>query len=234
MNKFELDERFALGPSILHLASCGPETAAGTILEALDTSDERKMPELLAKFPNLDAFQSALGKIVGEDPFDPSIQEAYWIGNMQLRKALDKNNYQKLLGIYRKHGAFTGFIDELATRIPKKVIFHHNFQVTWIGVADAGGLDRSLSAANNCMIRGGKITEIGGKKLRVEIDRLKKGIRGYVMKKNHEIAGYDPILVKNLKAGDLVAVHWGGTVMRISKEQMQQLEYWTNETVKML
>ena len=236
MPDFETDARFAIGPGASHLSSCGPETAPGTLLRYLQTGEDSGIHEMLKKYPNLDSFQATLAEIAGLDPFDPQVQEAYWLGNRLLQKATDPENYEKLLNHYQRHGAFSGFIAELKKRKPQETIFHHNFQVAWIGIENIGGkLDRSLGAVNQCMIRGGKVMNISGNTAHVNQFTLEKsaGNQYYLGIKEQEIK-FDTALVDNLQPGDLVATHWGAVATQISQNQLTALEYWTERVVELL
>jgi hypothetical protein len=175
-----------------------------------------------------------LGQISGLDPYDPKIQEAYWIGN-DLLKSVDREDAQKvLLQFYKRSELPREYMNELNDVLSKPAILHHNFQVAKIAVIDSGGMWDRLDPVNNCMVRSADISEISDDRIKVNAVRLIKNRHEFSLEKKDEFVKYDQNLVGNLKTGDKVALHWGTVAMELSKDQEEQLIYWTQEVAKII
>ena len=235
MSKYELDARFVYGPKHSHFTESKLEVVSETLRNVITSHQETKeVREVLDQFPHLKAFQGALGKMAGIDSYDPEIQEAYWIGN-DLLKSIDRSDAREvLLQFYKKSELPDGYMNELGGVLSKPVILHHNFQVAKIAVIDSGGMGDNLDPVNNCMVRSAEVLEISDDRVKVNADKLYKNQYGYAIEKKDEIVKYEANLVGDLKAGNIVALHWGAVAMHLNEDQEKQLNYWTQEVAKLL
>jgi len=235
MTNYELDARFVYGPKHSHFTESKLEVVTDTLRQAITSRQETSgVREVLDQFPHLHAFQGALGQISGLDPYDPKIQEAYWIGN-DLLKSVDREDAQKvLLQFYKRSELPREYMNELNDVLSKPAILHHNFQVAKIAVIDSGGMWDRLDPVNNCMVRSADISEISDDRIKVNAVRLIKNRHEFSLEKKDEFVKYDQNLVGNLKTGDKVALHWGTVAMELSKDQEEQLIYWTQEVAKII
>lgn len=237
MSKYELDARFVYGPKHSHFPPEKLAVVTNTLRRVITSHQESsEVREVLDQFPHLKAFQGALGEIAGFDPYDPKIQEAYWIGNDVLGGINRTKAQEVLLEFYKKSGLPQDYMNELERALEKPVILHHNFQVAKIAVLDSGGLGNNLDPVNNCMIRSAEILAVLDDKVKVNAEKLLKKQNDYTIEKKDEIVNYEQRMVGNLKIGDQVALHWGGVAMKLNKdkEQERQLVFWTREVAKSL
>jgi len=233
MTNYELDARFVYGPRHSHFPPKELKVVEKILRSGITAKEEPRIRELMSHFPHLNAFQNALGNLYGVDAFDPRIQEAYWIGNGFLEES-GRNAGRALFNSYKKEYLPKEYLKEIEKVSEEGVILHHNFQVTKIAVIDSGGLEKSLDAVNNCMIRSARVTEVSNDTVDVSALKLCKSERGYEMKKHDMVVGYDRSLVGVLNTGNHVALHWGHVSMCISESQNSELNYWTEKIVKKL
>jgi hypothetical protein len=234
VGNLEIDARFALGPRQLHLRPDEIDSASRILVDAAMGRMVVGGEEVLKKFPHLDAFQEVLGRMVGMDPYDPRVQEGYWIGNNLLKRALGKKVGMELVNCYRRHNLPSFYLTELERLSLQKVVLHHNFQVTQISVLDSGGLRGSLVAVNNCLVRLATVNGVESGQAEIQSVELRKKHVGYGLERTTERVSVDLGMVGELQEGDKVAVHWGAVAMKLDKKQSEQLEQWTKEVVKNL
>lgn len=83
------------------------------------------------------------------------------------------------------------------------------------------------------MIRWGTVQKISKKEAVVILNSLRlKGKHAYQIVKVRETVPYSSSLMKNLKIGDIVAVHWKMLVKILSKEEETNLKFWTEKVLK--
>lgn len=238
--------RFSLPPN--SLGYCGqnsaPEKFKKCVVDGVSGIDQPEIQQELEKFIVLNPYLETLATITGKSKFSREVIEAYWLGNDELKKAKPKD-YSLLLDNFSKQGVPSWFVDELRSRLPKKFIPHHLFQVLHVGVGRASGsVPFNLASVNNCMIRWGKVTRIMGDKLEADLTSLDgkigdenvgdKNVNSLKLVQNPCQANFPPGFLPNLKIGDFVAVHWSQAVKILSPKEVTQLDFWTREILDSL
>ncbi len=227
----KLAARFSLAPNIL--GYCGRKNAFKIFKDCIINSKCNAVKRELESFIVLDPYLETLSKITGYDKFSYSNIEAYWLGNKNLKKAKEKD-YKLLISNFRKKKVPEFFLKELKSKVPKKFIPFHLFQVLYIGVGKASGsVPYNMDSINNCMVRWGKVEKKEKDYLTINLNSLMKRGKKYnlILKKGRYT--YRPEFLPNLKLGDTVAVHWREVVKKLTKEEVRKIEYWTKQVIKL-
>jgi len=190
--------------------------------------------EELSKFIALNPYMETLARVIGEKKFSYKVAEAYWLGNDELKKA-KLNHYRLLLKFFTKQGVPSWLVDELGKQVPKKFIPFHLFQVLHVGVGRASGaVPFNLDSINNCMVRWGTIEKIENGELRIENWGLERKHDKYILVKQDTKVAFREDFLPGVKVGDMVAVHWGQAVKKLTPKEVANLAYWTGEVLKVV
>lgn len=197
----------------------------------------------LEKFVALNPYLETISAILQKPKFSYEVIEAYWLGNQLLSKA-NLGDYKILLDNFLKQGVPIWLVEELRRRQPKKFIPFHFFQILHVGVGRvSGSVPFNIETVNNCMVRWGKVLDIKKDEIIVDLLYLKASLKtnkDFVVKicnpKWNNLSTkveYLPDLLPGVKEGDFVAVHWGHAVKVLSKNELNQLQFWTNEVLSL-
>jgi Family of unknown function (DUF6390) len=231
MDGFALAARFSLATNRRNF--CGPTGAEATLYRAITEGSGRAATEdALARFEALYPYLAALGRRHGRDPFDLDVVEAYWIGN-PLLDAFGRAEFRPILDALVERGLPRFVARELDDALPEGAIPHHVFHVAFVGVgAVTGHVPTTLPNLEACRPAWATVTEVGARSLRVEgpVLALKNG-RLTLDRKETRSAEYDPKVVPDLHEGDVVALHWGWTALRLAPEQHRHLVEYTERSL---
>ncbi len=226
----QLGSRFCLPPN--SLGYCGRGTAPEKFKSCVIDGDCREIEEEFSKFIVFYPYIKTVSQLTGLHKYSHEVIESYWLGNDQLKKA-ELKHFKILLENFEKQGVPGWLIEELKTTPPKEFIPHHLFQVLYIGVGRASGsVPFNLDSSNNCMIRWGKVKKIKGDEAEVALKSLAKKDQRYKLIELKEKHPFDPRFFSNLRAGDVVAVHWRQIVKKLSAKETKNLSYWTSRVIK--
>jgi hydrogenase maturation factor len=171
-------------------------------------------------------------KISKKEKFSYEATEAYWLGGDILKKA-KLSDYKLLLKYFSKQGVPDWLVEDLKKQVPNKFVPLHLFQVLHVGVGRASGsVPYNLETINNCMVRWGEVIEICDSDLRLKICLLEKRRQGYRLSKVEENISFRRDFLPGVRVGDVVAVHWGQAVKKLTKKEMASLEYWTTQVLE--
>jgi hypothetical protein len=163
-----------------------------------------------------------------EDPLDPRVVEAYWIGNTLLDK-IDRS-------------AFLGQIDDRFRKrswrdhelvVAAAVIGHphHSFHVfcayPWIGLLRAGKVEPALRVLDRCRIRWGTVTAIEGERVRVESQPLvwNESMLSLGEPVEEDVAASSDVDVATaMVVGDTVSLHWDFICDRLAAPRLARLQ----------
>jgi hypothetical protein len=221
--------RYAFPPN--ELGYCGPDDA-GALLSHASTGDSA--PEIAARarsfdgaWPYLEAIAAAAGI---DDPLDPVVVEAYWVGN-DLLESVDP---AELLGQLRAKfvGQVGGFWDRVEPGAGP--LAHHTFQVfavyPWVGLL-RGGSPVPLSVLERCRIRWGSVVAVTGDHATVTSQPLvwESGELGLGAERTEIVrwAADGQALASDLAEGDLVSLHWDWVCDRLSVDQVSALRHFS-------
>lgn len=225
--------RYAYPPNALGL--CGPDDPAG-LLEAAATGDD---PALLgdraarfeAAWPYLQLIAAA-NRI--DDPLDPRVVDAYWVGN-GLLAAVSGPALRRLV------------TERLSPGLPPPPVLaaaasgwcQHSFHVLcvspWLGLLRAGRVGPALDVLDRCRIRTGTVTAVAGDAVVVVSRPLEwSGSRLVVGAARSETVrrAVDGVgLAGELAPGDTVALHWDWVCERLGPSARRRLETATTRNL---
>jgi len=229
--------RYAFMPNRLHL--CGPENQAD-ILEFYATISKKRpgksIRPLLESFETMYPYLELLAREnQNKNPFDEKIVEAYWVGNRLLDNVGGKSLFKHLSETVnlKKHLGFKEFI-KFAENFNIDSFPHHNFHI--FNIYRRKGKTKelhNLASYDACRISWGKIVDVGKKYLRVKTNPLKMDGRGKIyedsaIEKEILNEAEDSQLLTDAKSGDYVSLHWGAVCEKLSKEQVLNLQKFTD------
>ncbi|MBJ7477692.1 MULTISPECIES: DUF6390 family protein [unclassified Rhodococcus (in: high G+C Gram-positive bacteria)] len=150
--------RYAYPPN--ELGYCGPEDPSALLRQALGGSgsgDRDRARQFDGAWPYLEALAVGAGI---EDPLDPRVIEAYWVGS-DLLDSLDSATLLQHLRTAFGERENTGFLTALEDR--DRALAHHSFHVflvyPWVKLLRKRGAV-PLSVLQNCRIRCGVVEDV--------------------------------------------------------------------------
>ena len=220
--------RFAYPPNALGL--CGPADSASLLQRGSVGKDELGLRHQAQGFegawPYLQLIAAA-NEI--DDPLDPRVVEAYWIGNDLLRrvpiamlgKSLD-SRFRRRVG--PQWSALTETL-EVGARP------HHNFHVfsvyPWVGLLSRGPADEPLRVLDQCRIRWGQVQAVLPDQVMVQSRGLHwTGARLVLGDVRTETATWRSEglgFVAPVNPGDWVAMHWGWITQVLDPRQLRAI-----------
>jgi len=221
--------RFALPPN--SLGYCGRGTAPEKFKACILRGKCEGVEEELSKFIVLNPYLEMFRKITGKDKFSMDAAKGYWLGGEALKKAKSQH-YKLLLKYFAKQGVPDWLVEDLKKQVPKKFIPLHLFQVLHVGVGRASGsVPYNLETINNCMVRWGTVKELNIDHLTLNIYGLERKREKYILAQSEATVAYRGDFLPGVKIGDTVAVHWGQAIKKLSKEETDNLEFWTRQVL---
>lgn len=223
----QLAGRFALPPN--SLGYCGHNSAPEKFKNCFINEKCDGVQEELTKFIVFHPYLQTIADIFGMNKFSYDVVEAYCLGNDKLKQAKPEH-YNLLLRYFLEQGVPSWFVDELRANQPKKFIPMHLFQVLHVGVGKASGaVPFNLDSINNCMVRWGEVTKIIDNELTAEFNSIYKPNGIYDLTILEETVVFVEEVVKGIKVGDYVAIHWNQVIKILTDKEVTNLEYWTKE-----
>ncbi len=227
MNGTLLCTRYAFPPN--YFQYCGPDENR-TLSEYLRAqSHDHRLSGLLKQFPTLYSYLAAIAHANNiEDPFDPRVVRAYWLGNPLLESLNEQDVHTELAKGQQLERRFPrSMLKWIYSKISIGARLHHSFHVFNVFIRTGHlTLPITVESMDNCRIGWGKVLKKNGTELtltsqKIELHegrlRIKRGIKRTV--KTMEPARY--------KAGDLVSYHWGWVCDTITIRDAQYLNYYT-------
>ena len=224
--------RFSLATS--RREYCGPKGAPALLRRALE-DDEAVEPaaEALMRFEALSPYLAALAVKHRRRPLDLSVVEAYWIGN-ELLEGFTHQDFQAVLTALSKRGLPPGVASRLRVRLPENPIPHHAFHVFFVGVGQVtGSLPTTLENMDRCRPSWGLVTHRRRGVAEVERQPLVKRGRRLALGPPVEVqARVDPLFEREVRAGELLAMHWGEAAVPLSWDRRSHLELYTLRAIE--
>ncbi|PIN84138.1 hypothetical protein COV61_01040, partial [Candidatus Micrarchaeota archaeon CG11_big_fil_rev_8_21_14_0_20_47_5] len=221
-----LSAKFAFPPN--SFGYCGKNS----FFHAMKRKDCRLLKTELKHFRAHYAYLKLIASENGCFPFDRRAVNAFWIGNKLL-----ENISQKALKHFIAKELFAGKNSQragkLANNLPKGTLPHHSFHVLYVNFL-SNKVRRNTANYNKCCITSGKILSCGEKTVLVErFSICRKGGRLALGRRKENIvlerAGVR--LVGKIKKGDLLAIHWGMAVKKISAREAAELKGCTQRNI---
>jgi hypothetical protein len=172
-----------------------------------------------------------------DDPLDPRVVEAYWVGNGLLERVDAGRLVTHLDDRFRQRAGQAW--RHLTESMPEDAVPHHNFHVfgvyPWVGLLRAGNVQEPLRVLESCRIAPAHVEAVAGDEATVLVRplqwdgrRLRLGpwARRQVSWR-HEGLGFLP----ELRAGDWASVHWNWICDRLSPSSVAALRHYTTRAL---
>lgn len=229
--------RYAYPPN--RLGYCGTEDHA-SLFEYLSLRlGDGGLAELAQKFEGAFPYLKLIAAANHiRDPFDPSVVDAYWIGNALLERVEASELYSSLRARFRARMNNREF-SWLATELERGAKPHHNFHVFDIyrraGLMRDGKATVALDRMDRCRISWGRV--LLAKHSEIVVDR--QGLELH----NGKVALGRPKPVRlsritnrsgmtdELRPGDIVSIHWDWMCERLTSEKFRRLVANTRRAV---
>lgn len=197
--------------------------------------------EILTRFSTLYPYLELIARSNNiKDPLDRKVVEAYWLGNMLLKKVKTRSfsiHLSDTLELKKK--VVPKELNHSLSKLDQGALPNHAFHVTNI-YRRTGHLDipQTIQTMDACLINWGKVTKADHLSLTVQTQSLKTGPQGKLYFQN----GIDRVLywqgekdkLKNtIKAGDFVSYHWGYVCHKLNRPQLSNLIYYNNLAINL-
>jgi hypothetical protein len=230
--------RYSFMPNRLHL--CGPENQAD-ILEFYSRANENEKPKsitpILQQFETLYPYLKLIAAANQEkNPFGEKIVEAYWLGNEKLEKVPAAKLFSHIIDTLKlKRKVSQKEYKKFSSKFNKSALPHHNFHVfsVWRRTGHTK-TPQTLATMDACRISWGQVTKIKNQSLIVKTKPLTADKNGKIMESDffveREILNYFErnILLKNIRIGDCISLHWGCACEKIDTKQVANLQKYTD------
>jgi len=224
--------RYAFGPNRLHY--CGPDANAEVSAYIQAGASDPGLFSILKQFHTMYPYLQMIAWANGiADPFHPRVVEAYWLGNNLLTGVSKQQLFLHLAERLRlKRRLKPAEFDLITKAISQGAVPHHNFHV--FGVWRRTGHEKrehTLASLDACRVSWGKVKKVSGPVLIIETPPLiltegKLSLGKPVVKKiTRQLESYYDI--EQIKAGELLSLHWGVPCEVITKKQAQILKQLT-------
>ncbi len=212
------------------LGYCGPEgswQAFGQFLSAPTEQNAVAAKEALRKFYALYPYLELIATANDLQPFDAEVIEAYWIGNGLLQN-VQYSELQKTILSFQRFGLPRSIAEKKAAELPDELLPHHSTHVLYVNFINPK-VQPVVENLGNCLIQWAEVKGETKKAIKV------KGIElfsenGELKLREKEKIVQNPFNLQ-LKEKDLVTVHWGSVVEKISFDELKRLKKFTEETL---
>ena len=225
MNGAGLAARYAFPPN--RHGYCGSSSFRPALRDFLRGKKPPKSlePEL-KKFRTHYAYLILIARENGLRPFDPEVVEALWIGNSLLENVSERALRSFIRDLFPSDPSR---VKELVGGLPDGVVPHHSFNALYINfVTDA--VEKTTENYDSCCVTAGEIVSLSQKSAlvrRFSIARDKDGFYLGTVADEVALERNRVRLVEPVSAGDLVSVHWGMAVQKLSRNEFEALKKYT-------
>jgi hypothetical protein len=235
MNGVSLAARYGFPPN--SLGYCGKGTFASALRGDLDGIENSKTLEReLKKFKAHYAYLSLIARENDLEPFDPEVVEAFWIGNKLLENVSKESLASFIEGELFDEGQAPR-AKKLRSSLPDGILPHHSFNVLFINfVSDSVG--RTIENFDSCCITQGRVLSVSvdGKSVGMERDSISLDKQDFFFIKKTEsrvsLEKNNIRFLQRVSIGDILSVHWGMAIERLSKRRAGALEKYTMKNIR--
>jgi hypothetical protein len=215
----ELAACYAFPPNSLRY--CGQPT----FITALRSGRARALERELKKFTAHYGYLRLIAAENGLEPFDVRVVRAFWTGN-RLLENVSAAALRRFIARMIKDRARAR---KLVENLPDGALPHHSFNPLYVNFV-TGKVARSVRNYDSCCVTWGKVLRLRGTSVTVLRQCVARKSGRFVLRP--EIAAValekDGVrLVGPLKKGDVVSVHWGIIIERLTSARLAALERYT-------
>ena len=223
----QLFARYAFMPN--RLTYCGGDDNRALFDYCMAGVTDPGLRGLLKKFAGAMPYLRLIASCNGiADPFDRRVVEAYWLGNQLLDCVEARALYDSLRERFARQ-LKADQLDLVLGKAPAGAHPHHSFHV--LEVCPRNGWPQACSFMDNCRISWGVVIGLNGATLTTEVKPL-------VLTGNNLVLGnpeHRQIMrqidgcgfVDAVRPGDWISIHWGWACQVLSRQQVTNLERWT-------
>jgi hypothetical protein len=169
-----------------------------------------------------------------DDPLDPRVVEAYWVGSPLLERVDSRAFTSHLEERFRRRAGRAWGL--LGTSIPDGGVPHHDFHVfgvyPWVGLLRSGDGSEPLRVLESCRITPGSVVEVEGDEAVVLARPLTWDGRrlqlGAAVRRRAAWRRDGLGFLTDLRPGDLVSLHWDWVCDRLDVRQSRALARYTD------
>ena len=233
MKGTELAVRFSY--IVNKLGYCGPHKAKESFADYFSKQNDAEIEKHLKKFEGFYPYLETIAEETGKKFSDFDVVEAYWIGNELLDKC-GKDVMVKVIDKLVQRGLPEFIGESLIKELPQNGIPHHLFHVLYVGVGQTTGrVEGTLQNMDNCRPSWGKVVEVMNDKLMVETQPLEAEKNKYKLGKPEiKTVVYMKDMLKGIRKGDFVAIHWGFAPLILTEKQRINLEKYTKKVINIV
>lgn len=234
MNGLRLAAAYSVRPN--ELKHCGPDGAHKTLAQFVrepEKLEEEEIRGILRQFPVAMPYYYLIARANGiDDPFDPRVVEAYWLGNDLLKNVDEESVRTTIHEDVRREQWNERQIALMFSAIKLKQArpFHTLSVLYFFTFGKQDFSDEVKQGLDSCRVNAGRVVALG-ENLTVryrplEFESVKKVNLGQEVEK--EIAhGF----LTEVRIGDLVSFHLDSGVQILTPEQGRNLEHFTEEVL---
>ena len=223
----QLFARYAFMPN--RLAYCGGDDNRALFDYCMAGVTDPGLHGLLKKFAGAMPYLRLIARCNGiADPFDRRVVEAYWLGNQLLEGVEARALYDSLRARFARQ-LKADQLDLVLGKAPAGAHPHHSFHV--LEVCPRNGWPQACSFMDNCRISWGLVIGLNGATLTTEVKPLVLTGNNLALgnpERRHITRQIDGRgFADTVQPGDWISIHWGWACQVLSRQQVANLERWT-------
>jgi hypothetical protein len=219
----ELAARYAFPPN--NLRYCGRPT----FKKALQSGSTRELERELKKFTAHYGYLRLIASENGLEPFDVRVVRAFWTGNLLLENVSAASLRRFIFRIIKNRSRAR----KLAESLPEGALPHHSFNPLYVNFV-TGKVERSVRNYDSCCVTWGKVLHVRGTSATVRRQSIARKSGRFVLRPAVSVVALEKggiRLVGPLKKGDVVSVHWGIVIERLTSVRLAALKMYTQKTL---
>lgn len=231
--------RYAFMPNLL--GYCGGDDNLALLQYGASGTEDGGLIDLERQFEGAFPYLQLIASSAGiADPLDRRVVEAYWIGNELLDRVEVGSMFDSLTERFKSKSHAKDW-PWLASKAPGGARPHHSFHVMEIyprvGTMREGAVKHVVETMEQCRIRWGKVRDVMGSELLVEVQplRLTDGAlhldEPHVETVRRSVDGLG--FVDSAEVGQWVSIHWGWACDSLTERQKSNLERQTRWHIRL-
>jgi hydrogenase maturation factor len=243
MNGIRLAACYAFPPN--SRGYCGKSSFPAVLRSSLQAAGAARDAALAPELKCFKAHYAYLSLIAREnrmEPFDREVVEAFWIGN----RLLDNVSHDALRSfmtrdLFKVDGSIgakgRARAEKLAASLPEGMLPHHSFNPLYIRfVSDS--VERSVENLDSCCITWGRVLSVSPESATLMRNSIAIDAQGRFiirpMESKVSLESCGMRFVDDAAEGDVLSVHWGMAIEKLSPERAAALERYTRMNVDVL